>query len=624
MTHVQLADAPSERRFTPRGHVILALIFLGALAIRGLYLWGQARNNPLFDYPMMDARFHHEWAKQIASGEGMGDHPYFRAPLYYYLLGVFYWVFGPSVAWARMVGCLLGAATCYLVARLGVMLAGFRAGVLAGILAAVYWPFVYFDGALLTVGLEVFLDVTLLLLLEHAARRPRWPLLLAGGIVWGLSAITRPNILALAPAILAWAWLVATPEHRLRHAIRTVVLVGAGAAMMILPVTVRNYLVGREWVLVATSGGMNFCIGNNPRSDGTSAVLPGARKGRFGSLKDTRRMAERELGRTLSDREVSDYWYGKAFAWIRSNPSAWARLMLRKLWLFWSPIEIPNNQPIGPYARQAEVSRLFWIGFPVVACLGIAGMVVLREQWRRWFLPIAFLVIYTVTVVAFFCNARYRLPVIPVLILFAAAGVVRVVEQVRSRKFGPVMVYLGVAVVVAAVMAISPPNRERFGVISEAKWHRMLAGYYSSPQPDGPNDWAQTAEHFRKAVELTPWHVESHLGLGRALVRLDRLGEAEKEFAEVVRQHPKHAEARLFYAAALATAGKSDQAIAQYEAALTLRPFYAEAREGLGCLLVQLGRDPEAIPHLRQALAIEPDLPRAPSCLELARRRQGQ
>jgi tetratricopeptide (TPR) repeat protein len=352
-------------------------------------------------------------------------------------------------------------------------------------------------------------------------------------------------------------------------------------------------------------------------------VAPGTRRSWMGGFADTHRIAEREVGKKLSESEVSRFWYGQAFAWIRSHPSAWARLLLRKLQLFWSPVEIPNNQPIWPYARQAGISVLFWVGFPVIACLGIAGLVMLRGQWGRWFLPIAFLVIYMGTVVAFFCNGRYRLPVVPVLIVLAAAGMVRVVGSIRSRDFGPLLVYLGVVAVVAAVMEVNPPNRARFRVSDEAGWQGALARYYSSPRPDGPDDWAKSAEHFRKAVELMPRHPESRLGLGRALVRLGRLNEAEKEFAEVVRQHPTHAEARVHYAAALAATGKPDQAIEQYQVALTLRPSYAEAREGLGCVLVQLGRDAEAIPQLRQALAIEPDLPRARSCLETAQRRQG-
>ncbi|MBU0639178.1 MAG: hypothetical protein KKB50_09965, partial [Planctomycetes bacterium] len=121
-------------KLTLRNHLVLALVFLGALGIRGVYLYGQAHNNPLFEHPVLDGLIHHQWAQQVAAGEGWGERPFFRAPLYYHLLGLLYKLVGPSVLAARVAGCLLGAATCYLIARLGVVLAGYRVGVTAGVI----------------------------------------------------------------------------------------------------------------------------------------------------------------------------------------------------------------------------------------------------------------------------------------------------------------------------------------------------------------------------------------------------------------------------------------------------------------------------------------------------------
>ena len=41
---------------------------------------------------------------------------------------------------------------------------------------------------------------------------------------------------------------------------------------MIFSVTLRNYMVGRDRVLIAYQGGINFYLGNNPESDGHSAT----------------------------------------------------------------------------------------------------------------------------------------------------------------------------------------------------------------------------------------------------------------------------------------------------------------------------------------------------------------
>ena len=612
----QGTESVDRRSLTRRQEVILVLVGVGALAIRLLYLWGQARNNPLFEHPKVDALVHHEWAQRIASGEGMDSTPYFRAPLYYYLLGFLYKLVGPSVAWGRAAGCVVGALTCYLVGRVGAALAGFGAGLLAGLLAAVYWPAIYFDAELLTVGLECCLEVGLLLALLWAARKGTLPRFILAGVVWGLLAITRPNFLALAPGILVWLWLAALPRQRVRRKLAAGALICAGASAVVLPVTLRNYLVSGEAVLISYSGGVNFYIGNNPESDGASAVAPAIRRSRQGGYDDTHRIPALALGRTPSAREVSNYWYGRAFEWIRSEPGAWAAHLLAKFRWFWSPVEIPNNQPIRFFAWRSGLGWLFWIGFPVVACAGVAGLVLLLPRWRTWLLPLVFLVIYLATVVAFFCNARYRLPVFPLLVLFSAAGLVRVVESARSWRAGPIVAYAVALVAMAAVLATGPPGHFRvFHSRNAGEGFKMLGDYWATPPPDGPGDYEQAVQHYRNAVHRKPDSPNLRLALARAWQRIDRMDKAEEHFAKGVDLHPDNAEVRLGYAQFLATQGRTAEAVEQYKATIELQPSYAEAHEGLGCVLASLGREVEAVRHLRRALALQPGLIEGRLCL---------
>jgi 4-amino-4-deoxy-L-arabinose transferase-like glycosyltransferase len=216
MPNLIATEARPSWKLDPRQHLLVGVVFVVALAVRGVYLWGQSQTNPLFDHPIMDARVHHDWARQIASGEGWDERPYFRAPLYYYTLALLYKLFGGSVAVGRVAGCVLGAATCYLIARLGIVLGGFRAGLLAGIIAAAYWPFIYFDAEPLTVGLEVLLDVALLLLLTLAARHRALWLFLVCGVIWGLSQHARvparyPDLAVARPAPRAACQSLAGP-----------------------------------------------------------------------------------------------------------------------------------------------------------------------------------------------------------------------------------------------------------------------------------------------------------------------------------------------------------------------------------------------------------------------------
>lgn len=491
-------------RLTSRQHLALAFLFLVALILRGAYLWGQVRNNPMYDDLIMDSAMHDGWARQIAEGEGLPAKPYFRAPLYYYLLGAVYKVAGPNPMAGRIAGCVGGAVTCYLVARLAVLLFGFGPGLLAGLIAAFYWPFIYFDTELLTVSLEVLLDVALLYLLLRAARQDSWALFLSAGVIWGLSAITRPNVLACGLGIVIWLWIAVRADGCPLRRLRALALIALGLAVPILPVTIRNYLVGGEPVLIASNGGVNFYIGNNPQSDGTSAIVPGTRVTWEGGYIDTHRIPREELGRNLTESEVSDYWYAKAFEWIRSDPRAWLSLTLHKLRIFLCPAELPNDQPIWFFARMSGVSVLFWVGFPVVACLGIAGMSLLVARWRAWFLLLAFLIIYTASVVAFFVCGRYRLPVIPVLIVTAAAGVFRAIELARARRYQSLRPYWIALGVTALVLVMSTPKPAAFNARCEAMGLSNLARHFASPPEGRPTDRAKAIDYYREVLRLSP------------------------------------------------------------------------------------------------------------------------
>jgi tetratricopeptide (TPR) repeat protein len=625
MPNLIATEARPSWKLDPRQHLLVGVVFVVALAVRGVYLWGQSQTNPLFDHPIMDARVHHDWARQIASGEGWDERPYFRAPLYYYTLALLYKLFGGSVAVGRVAGCVLGAATCYLIARLGIVLGGFRAGLLAGIIAAAYWPFIYFDAEPLTVGLEVLLDVALLLLLTLAARHRALWLFLVCGVIWGLSAITRPNMLAFLPGILIWLWLALPREQRARAWLARAALVCAGAAACILPVTLRNRIVAGEWILIASQGGVNFYIGNNPHSNGYTAIVPGTRPDWWGGFEDTHRIAEQALGHKPTEGEVSSYWYGKAVEWIRTEPGAWLVHMFRKLRLFWSPAEIPNNQPTWFFARLGWVPVLFcWVGFPLIACLGLAGMVVVLRQWRTWFLPIAFLVIYMGTVVAFFCPARYRLPIVPVLMLSAAAGILQVVELARARRIGPIVAYASVLVAGVIFFYSYRSDWTEFRQGGAGEGHYILGNHFAQAHDDQPADYERAAEHYAEAVKLRTKDPTIRLRLVETLIKLGRLEETEQQFAELLSAWPRDATVRYAYGVFLEGTGRPDAAVEQFEVALELHPRNADVHHKLADTLLKLGRYEEAAAQAQAALTLLPNLTPARMTLAVSLMQSGQ
>lgn len=607
--------APSTRtepaldwHLTRQQHLALIGIGILALVLRGLYLWGQARNNPFFELVRGDAFDHDAWARAIAVGPGMEAEPYYRAPFYYYGLALLYSTVGPSIIWARIAGACLGALTSYGIARLGAALGGYRAGWIAGSLAAVYWPAIYFDGELLTVGLECLLVVGLMLALMLATSRNSLPLFALSGVVWGLSLVTRPNFLALAPAIGLWLFIALPGARWASRKWWAAAVVAISAVCIVAPVSLRNAWVGGEPVFIAYSGGINFYIGNNPESDGISAVLPDGRRSLRGGYEDAHRIPEAELGHSLSRQEISDYWYAKSFEWIKANPTDFAAHMLKKFRLFWSPVELPNNQPIRFFAERSEISSLFIVGFPLIAIFGLAGFVLVADRWKRWVLPGSFLLLYMATVVLFFCNARYRLPVYPLLILAAAGGLSRLPGLVRERRFG--LLGLSGCVGLAAAWGIAtnpPPDRAAFHQAMQGEGHKYLGDLYAGAPLSDRERHGLALAHYEEAVRLKPGSPYLQLALAREQRRTERLGSALSGLTRAVKRFPENAEIRLEWAQALAASGRAPAALEQFEAAVDLQPASGAAQLGLGCALKRGGRYRQALAPLGLALRLETD-----------------
>jgi 4-amino-4-deoxy-L-arabinose transferase-like glycosyltransferase len=430
---VGLLGSPDLRRNDYRNLLIVVGV---ALVVRIIFFFLYKHNNPLFYYPVMDAKEYHEWALEILSGNFWDNEVFFRAPLYPYLLALLYKVSGGSIAFAIFFQQLIGVVTALLVYLLARQFFVPRVSLLAGIVAALYWPFLYFEGDLLVVALIVCLDVFALFLITRSMRTHRPLGLIGAGVIIGISAIARPSILILLPVLPLVFYLYG--RNRAVGAsgrwIKQSLLVFGGAMILISPVIVRNYVIGRDIVPIASQGGVNFYIGNNPQSDGRSAVIPGTRWDWRGSHEDAVRIAEAARGRSLKPSEVSNFYFREGLKFIFGSPDRSIPLLARKFALFWAGGERSNNKYIYFFWQKSGLGEVPLPGFWLVAPLGLAGAVLLWRKRRDFWLLYLFVTSYTIGVVAFFVTARFRLPVVPVLIIFAAYAAFVLWRAFRQRS----------------------------------------------------------------------------------------------------------------------------------------------------------------------------------------------
>jgi len=585
------------------------MIVLFAFVLRLIYML-QWQECPIFEHPKVDELYHDQWAAAIAAGESFVTGPYFRAPLYPAFLGVIYKVFGHDYLAPRLIQSVLGALSCGLVFLIGRMHFDRRVGAVAGLAAACYWTLIFFDGELLIPSLIVFLDLILICLLSMANRGGSRLIFGLAGAVLGLSAIARPNILLFGPAIAVW--LVVKHRRQLLRGIGHIACVAAGCLVVVLPITVRNYVVGDDLVLIASQGGLNFYIGNNPQSDGRTAIAPGGALDFWGSYQRAIQRAEQDLGRELAPSEVSDYYYGLGWEFIRDHPNQAMDLTWLKIRLFWSRWEIANNKCLYFWTDQfAPIVKLLPFGFSVVGPLGIVGLVMCWRRRVELFPLWGFVLVYMLSIVPFFCTARYRMPVVPVLILLAVHTVFSSVSAARERQWTS-LVGRGVILVLAAMLVFWTPHDRPSG--DDFISLTMLGNLY-----DDHGDPAAAVETYRKALALAPYDLEACYGFGGALAKLNRLPDGIDVFRRVLSGPQRFragqtvsmlASVHSNLANALAQTGAYEEAVGHYRAAIEHNPTGGQGSDqhNLGLVLAALGRIDEAIDAFEQALVVNPDL----------------
>ncbi len=433
--HELKADASaSPSRWSGLDWVWLIAVMLVALVIRLIYNH-QLQSSPFFDHPSIDAKLHVDWATAIAEGRSLFDGVYARAPLYPWLLGILYSIVGVDFVIPRVLAAMMGAGSCGLLYAIAHRYFGRWVAALAGLVAATYWVSVFFDGELLVEPLTVFLNLLGLWFLVRVERPglASWGL---AGVCFGLSALNRPNVLLVVPVLACWP-IVTYGLKQWREWLVRALAFGAACVIVILPVTVRNYLKGGEAVLIASNGGFNFYIGNNPQSDGLMAVLPGVRPDWWGGMQDAAAIAQANMGRALSAGEVSSFYYRAAFRFMRDQPTQAFRLMMHKLRYFWNDVEVPNPYNLYFFAdKYTPIVRFLPISFGMLVPFALVGVLLsgkrrLVGQFPLWGYGLA----YMVGIVAFFVTSRFRLPIVPIVILYAAFGFVELLRSVANRKW---------------------------------------------------------------------------------------------------------------------------------------------------------------------------------------------
>ena len=631
--HEEKMEHKTENKARKGELLALAAIILIGLFLRGSYL-SEIVESPDFTAPTIDAAYHDYWASGLVSGdwfrpEGINDPeikstPYFRPPGYPYFLALVYMLSGSSFLTARIFQMALGLVNCVLAYILGRRLFGWVVGLLFAGFMATYWVFIFFEGEFLAPVLIVFLGLCLMLVLSTWTEKFTFARCLGGGALLGLFAVTRPNILLFVPIVLGWGWWLKRRRNDGRPLwIMTAGLI-TGTAVVLLPVTIRNYIVANDFVPISSNFGINLYIGNNERTDCITPVisdlpqLAGLDNWISFDYPQIVRGVELRLGRKVKYSEASSYFTGEAIRYIRNNRERTFKRLLKKAFFFWGPAEISNNKEIS-CAKQLSPTLRYLPGFALPVSGAAVGLLLLvfdlrkrrkekavgntkaRKQMEMSVLIVLLIGIYFVSFLPFFITARFRVPIIPFLFLFAAYGLYRIGWFFTQKDFRSGLCWS----IIWVGLYLHAAKRGMPYEPSWARWHTNRGDTY---QYKGQTDLA-IAEYY-KAIQANGdgEKARAHTCLGDIFTQQNKFTDAAKHYRQALETNPELLKPRLKLGNMLYKQKKYDEAAALWTELLQTRPDWPEVLGELGKAYYQQEKIEEAVQCWGRALQLRPDL----------------
>ena len=544
------------------GGLALLLISLTALILRFVHLW-LVKNTDLVQVPIIDAAFYHQWAVEISRGNVIGDHTFFMSPLYSYFTGLIYAITGASPIRLMIFQSVMGVGTILLLYRWGASLAGRKVGLLTAGIAALYAPFIFYESTLLTSTLILFLSAIVLNLAEAVFKRDNIiSILLLGGIA-GLSALARPLVLLFIPFL----YLLFILDDRTTWLKRSLLLT-AGVLVFLIPVGIRNLIIGGEFSLTTSSAGMNFYVGNNPDATGLyweapflSSIEPQYED------EDYRLAASEAMEKNLSTGEAGSYWFNQSLDWIIHKPFSYLKLLARKTFYFWNRAEFANNISIYYGREVSPILKFNPFGFYLICPLGLAGLILLirRLGWKRNRVAITWVAAYFVGGLIFFVSSEYRLPIVLVLMVGASYLIVEIIGEFKARR-----IETAVKLLILGLLFM-PLSNFRTDFIHSGENARMdVFNIGNTFLKYGKNNEAIT--RFKHVLEIDPYFPEGIMKLADAYYRAGMTEEAIETGKKAGLKDPESIleiikSQALYEAYALLSEGKAKMAMEEFAVA---------------------------------------------------------
>jgi 4-amino-4-deoxy-L-arabinose transferase-like glycosyltransferase len=374
------------------------------------------------------------------NGPGIGYAPTaYYPPGYPLLLGALYWITLHTFLSEGLTGIVVfvnliaGVAAIVLVYAIARRFADVRTGLVAAAIVAL-WPNLILHTAV-TLSETLFIAL-MLLTIWLVVRAPldgyQWPATCAAGVALGLATIVRPIALPLIGAF-AVAWLIARVSWRttlVRTGLVTLTCVG-----VLVPWIARNSVVMGAAVLT-TNTGDNLCMSRQPEATGGFKLTAYCN----GNIEGLHR-PESEVRKDQDGRDA-------AVSFVRDDPAKEVRLWVSRLRYGYendadgvrAAESYDDDRFLPAWARRTLYTgaNVWFIATALLALVSVWWWIRGRN-FGGWLLLLSAISVGVIPIVVFFGDARFHVPIDPLLAILAAgllSGWVRSPASVTSTLAG--------------------------------------------------------------------------------------------------------------------------------------------------------------------------------------------
>lgn len=395
-------------------------IWLVAWLARAAFVIAQIKFNVLsMSFYGYDSRMYDALAQSIMNGQGMtlsGAATAFRPPAYPIFLASCYSLFGRNFLFVGLAQSALGALSCIFVFKIARSIFDARVAWLAGMLCALMpGLIIWTSGFILTEPLYIFLLTASLYYLikllpqreqknieEPSSRQAGYAVM--AGIALGLATLTRPVALCFAACAIIYLWY---KTGWVKPAVVAAVLI-----LMLSFWGVRNYRSMGRLIVTTTSGGETLYVYHNPYTTGDG----GGYNPYWKPLEEAAALPE--LAR-------NDYYENAALSFALNNLGREVVLSISRFWNMWRPAYAASS------TRNLLVS---WLTYVPLICFSIPAILYTRFRTPRQALLCIFLLFHFFFHLLVASELRFRIPLEPVLIIYAAVGMVYLYSRFRNPK----------------------------------------------------------------------------------------------------------------------------------------------------------------------------------------------